>query len=145
MFVLSNAEKRELKGKFEAIGGPMNKPVILCVDDEKIILTSLKEQLKRRFGEDYSIETVESGEEALEIIDELQIDAVDLPVVIADQIMPGMKGDELLKQIHGMLPRTLKIMLVRHLFTIQLLKQRISGSSTMPFIIQETGKMNHGV
>jgi two-component system sensor histidine kinase/response regulator len=111
MFVLSNAEKRELKGKFEAIGGPMNKPVILCVDDEKIILTSLKEQLKRRFGEDYSIETVESGEEALEIIDELQTDAIDLPVVIADQIMPGMKGDELLKQIHGMLPRTLKIML----------------------------------
>jgi hypothetical protein len=31
----------------------MRKPVILCVDDEKIILSSLKEQLKRRFGEDY--------------------------------------------------------------------------------------------
>jgi two-component system, sensor histidine kinase and response regulator len=89
----------------------MRKPVILCVDDEKIILSSLKEQLKRRFGENYGVETVESGEEALEIIDELHEDTIDLPVVIADQIMPGMKGDELLKEIHTLAPKTLKIML----------------------------------
>jgi len=89
----------------------MRKPVILCVDDEKIILSSLKEQLKRRFGENYGVETVESGEEALEIIDELHEDTIDLPVVIADQIMPGMKGDELLREIHSVAPKTLKIML----------------------------------
>ena len=89
----------------------MRKPVILCVDDEKIILSSLKEQLKRRFGEDYGVETVESGEEALEIIDELEKDVIDLPIVIADQIMPGMKGDELLRHIHIKLPKTMKIML----------------------------------
>jgi signal transduction histidine kinase len=81
------------------------------VDDEKIILSSLKEQLKRRFGENYGVETVESGEEALEIIDELHEDTIDLPVVIADQIMPGMKGDELLREIHTLAPKTLKIML----------------------------------
>jgi signal transduction histidine kinase len=89
----------------------MRKPVILCVDDEKIILSSLKEQLKRRFGEDYGVETVESGEEALEILDELEEDIIDLPVVIADQIMPGMKGDELLRYIHMKSPKTMKIML----------------------------------
>lgn len=89
----------------------MRKPVILCVDDEKIILSSLKEQLKRRFGEDYGVETVENGEEALELLGELRGDAIDLPVVIADQIMPGMKGDELLRSIHSALPRTKKIML----------------------------------
>ena len=89
----------------------INKPVILCVDDEKMILTSLKEQLKRNFGESYGIETVESGEEALEVIADLREDAIELPIVIADQIMPGIKGDELLKRIHGMSPRTLKILL----------------------------------
>ncbi len=88
-----------------------NKPVILCVDDEKIILISLKEQLRRHFGEDYNIETVESGEEAMEIIYELQEEAVELPTVIADQIMPGIKGDELLKEIHFLMPGTLKILL----------------------------------
>ena len=89
----------------------MNKPAILCVDDEKIILISLKEQLKRHFGDEYNIETVESGEEALEIIYELRNDAIDLPTVIADQIMPGIKGDELLKEIHTVMPGTLKILL----------------------------------
>lgn len=89
----------------------MNKPVILCVDDEKMILTSLKEQLKRHFGDEYSIETVESGEEAIELLKELQDHIVDMPVVIADQIMPGIKGDELLKRMHALCPKTLKIML----------------------------------
>ncbi len=87
------------------------KPVILCVDDEKIILSSLKEQLKRHFGSAYHIETVESGEEALEVVGEFAERTVELPIVIADQIMPGMKGDELLKAIHLLLPKTLKIML----------------------------------
>ena len=87
------------------------KPVILCVDDEKIILSSLKEQLKRRFGAEYSIETVESGEEALEVVEELVEDCIEMPIVVADQIMPGMKGDVLLKHIHQQLPNTLKIML----------------------------------
>lgn len=89
----------------------MRKPVILCVDDEKIILSSLKEQLKRRFGEEYGVETVENAEEALELLREFRDDTVELPVVIADQIMPGMKGDELLRNIHYALPRTKKIML----------------------------------
>lgn len=87
------------------------KPVILCVDDEKIILSSLKEQLKRHFGNLYHIETVESGEEALEVVGEFAERNAELPIVIADQIMPGMKGDELLRAIHLRLPKTLKIML----------------------------------
>ena len=49
----------------------MKKPVIFCIDDEKIILTSLKEQLKRHFGKEYDIEAVDNGEETLEIIEGL--------------------------------------------------------------------------
>jgi len=49
----------------------MKKPVILCVDDEKIVLDSLKEQLDRQYGEQYSVEIVESGEAALELLNEL--------------------------------------------------------------------------
>ena len=89
----------------------MQKSIILCVDDEKIILTSLKEQLRRYFQGNYVIETVESGEEALELLDEFYEERIDLPIVIVDQIMPGMKGDELLIHIHRSLPKTLKIML----------------------------------
>ncbi len=89
----------------------MRKPTIICVDDEKIVLTSLKSELKETFGNEYFIETAEGGEDALEIVEELTADRCDIPVVIADYIMPGIKGDELLKRIHEKMPKTLKIML----------------------------------
>jgi CheY-like chemotaxis protein len=49
----------------------MNKRnVILCIDDEVIVLDSLKEQLQTEYN-NYMIEVAESGEEAMEIINEL--------------------------------------------------------------------------
>ena len=89
----------------------MSKPVIICVDDEKIVLVSLRDQLAQNLGDDYEIELAESGEEALEIFEELQEEGVEVPVIISDQIMPEMKGDELLKEIQYQHPQTLKIML----------------------------------
>jgi signal transduction histidine kinase len=89
----------------------MNKPVILCVDDEQLLVDALKQQLKLQFESHYQIETAESGSEALEIIEELLEENIEIPLVISDQLMPGMKGDELLKQIHAIIPKTLKILL----------------------------------
>ncbi|MCP4696948.1 MAG: EAL domain-containing protein [Gammaproteobacteria bacterium] len=87
------------------------KTTILCVDDEKMVLMSIKQQLKRYLDEGCYIETADSGEDALEIVKELLDRNIELPVVVADHIMPGMKGDELLKQIHALSPDTLKILL----------------------------------
>jgi signal transduction histidine kinase len=89
----------------------MSKPVILCVDDENIITDALKDQLQRKFGSKFDIETSDSGEDALEFISELVEDSIDVPIVIADYIMPGMKGDELLKEAHDKSPETLNILL----------------------------------
>ncbi len=89
----------------------MSNPVILCVDDESIILNALKDQLQRKFGTEYDIETSDSGADAIEFIEELMEDKIDIPLVIADYIMPGMKGDELLKKVHELSPDTLNILL----------------------------------
>lgn len=89
----------------------MKKQSILCVDDEKIVLNSLKEQLKGRIGKDFNIEVAESGEDALEILEELLKDNIKVPLVISDYIMPGMKGDELLSRIHQLHPESMKILL----------------------------------
>ena len=89
----------------------MSRPVILCVDDERIILSSLKAQLLNNLQSEYRIELAESAEEALEIVADLMQQRIELPVVIADQIMAGMKGDELLAKIKEILPQTLTIML----------------------------------
>ncbi len=78
----------------------MDRPVILCVDDESIITEALRDQLQNRFGNEYAIETTDSGDDALEFYQELKEENRDVPVVIADYIMPGLKGDELLIRIH---------------------------------------------
>ncbi|MBE9184078.1 PAS domain S-box protein [Microcoleus sp. LEGE 07076] len=88
-----------------------NKPVIICVDDEPIILESLKIELKKALGEEHLLEIAEGGEDALELIDELVAEGSEIVAVISDYLMPNIKGDELLKQIHKILPKTIKIML----------------------------------
>lgn len=87
------------------------KKAILCVDDEKIILLSLVEQLIESFGEKYIYETAMSAEEALMIIDDLVGQEVSLILIISDWLMQGMKGDELLVEVNEMYPGTLNIML----------------------------------
>jgi len=89
----------------------MAKPTIICVDDEKVVLVSLRDQLIQHLGNDYEIELAESSQEALEICAELKEEEIEIPLIISDQIMPGMKGDELLIQIHTHYPKTLKILL----------------------------------
>jgi len=89
----------------------MTQQAIIIVDDEMIVLKSLKIELKQEFGDKFLIEVAENGEEALEILAELQEDRIECPVVISDYIMPGLKGDQLLKKVYEHSPKTKNIML----------------------------------
>jgi len=89
----------------------MNKQAIICIDDEVIVLDALTEQLQSEFGGQYTIEVAENGNEAIEIVEEYLQNSVEIPVVIADFIMPGMKGDDLLERIFKMRPETKNILL----------------------------------
>lgn len=89
----------------------MAREHILCVDDEEGILTALRQQLGARFGDECDIELARSGADALELIEELQREGEPLAVIIADQIMPGMKGVELLETVHRISPLTTKVLL----------------------------------
>jgi CheY-like chemotaxis protein len=92
----------------------MAKNVILCVDDEKIILNSLKVQLKEEFGNDYAYETAENAVDAEELIDEMVEEGCKILVIVSDWLMPGIKGDEFLIKIHKKYPQIVKIMLSGH-------------------------------
>lgn len=89
----------------------MSKMVILCVDDEDVILHSLKSELANLSERKYTLEFAETGTEAIEIFVDLIHKNYDIPVVISDYIMPGMKGDELLSRINQLAPQTFNIML----------------------------------
>jgi two-component system, sensor histidine kinase and response regulator len=89
----------------------MVKPVILCVDDEPLVLASLKVELVRALGGSCIIETAEQASEALAVVDELLANGQEIALVLADHIMPGIPGDELLRRLHERSPQTLTIMI----------------------------------
>jgi anti-anti-sigma factor len=76
---------------------------ILIVDDDKLVLASLKATLER---EGYLIFTALSGHEALEILNDQPID-----IILCDQRMPDMQGIEVLKEAKELRPEAIRILL----------------------------------
>ena len=101
---------------------------ILCVDDEQVILKSLTDQLKTHFGRAYLYETALNGEEALEVLDDLVEEGVKTLLVISDWLMPGMKGDELIIEVHKRFPRTAKVILTGQAEELALERARPSAA-----------------
>lgn len=69
------------------------KKVILTVDDEEHILELISYNLELN---GYEVLKALTGEEALEILDQHQVD-----LVLLDRMLPGIDGIEVLKQIRG--------------------------------------------
>jgi CheY-like chemotaxis protein len=72
----------------------MKNIAILAVDDERIILDSIRMQLEKNFNTKYILEFAESADEALEVVESLTESGIDILLVISDYLMAGMKGDE---------------------------------------------------
>jgi CheY-like chemotaxis protein len=89
----------------------MSNQIILCVDDEVTVLRSLREQLANYFGDRYLYEIAESVPEAWEIIEESSEDGIKIIIIISDWLMPEVKGDEFLIQVHEKFPNTIAILL----------------------------------
>jgi sensor histidine kinase YesM len=95
---------------------------ILYVDDEKDNLTAFRAVLRRY----YQIYTAQSGEEALQLLEETAID-----LVVSDQRMPKMTGVELFEKISVKYPEIIRMVL--------------TGYSDIQSIIDaiNKGKVNH--
>jgi serine phosphatase RsbU (regulator of sigma subunit)/FixJ family two-component response regulator len=87
------------------------KLYIICVDDERLVLDALQAQLISNFGDEYNYEIADNGDEAIEIIKEIREGGGEIGLIVSDQLMPGMKGNELLKWVHEYSPNTKKILL----------------------------------
>jgi len=90
---------------------PEPKKAILCVDDEKLILLSLVQELKKTFGSEFLYEKATDAYQAFEVIDELARDSVKLLLIISDWLMPGIKGDEFLDTVRQRFPDIRAIMI----------------------------------
>jgi CheY-like chemotaxis protein len=65
----------------------------------------------RAFSDTYTLEFAESGEEALEIIEDFVTQAIPIAAIITDEMMPGMKGHELIERVATISPGTPCILL----------------------------------
>ncbi|MGK7911146.1 MAG: EAL domain-containing protein [Synechococcus sp.] len=111
----------------------MTSPAIICVDDNSGILSSLEEQLSRHFGDEYDIELASDATEALELCAELIAEGIPIPVVISDQQMPGIKGDELLVQIYNLNPNVLTILLTGQ-SSVEAIRNAVNAANLYRFI-----------
>jgi DNA-binding NtrC family response regulator len=75
---------------------------LLFVDDEPRVLRALTSAFRR----DYEVHVAASGLEALKILSEQAID-----VLVSDQRMPHMTGDELLSKVCQQYPQVMRILL----------------------------------
>ncbi|MEA3207375.1 MAG: hypothetical protein QOE70_432 [Chthoniobacter sp.] len=84
------------------------KKRILFVDDEPLVLQGL-ERLLRSMRDQWEMEFVESGAQALERFRRVTFD-----VVVSDMMMPGMNGVQLLQQVRSASPQTIRLALSGH-------------------------------
>lgn len=76
----------------------MKRINIICVDDERSILDSLIQELAF-FADVFNIEKCESALECLGLLEDLNREEKLVALVIADDVMPGKNGVELLNEI----------------------------------------------
>ena len=90
----------------------MAKPVLVVVDDENASLQALTLELESRYGAHYQVVSGSSAEVALARLAELKAAGADVPLVLADQQMPGMSGTQLLARVRQFFPTARRGLLV---------------------------------
>ncbi len=92
----------------------MNKPVLLVVDDDPQVLGAIRRDLRSRYREGYTVVAASSGEEAASTIRELKARGDDLALVLSDQRMPGIQGDEVLARTREVYPVAKRVLLTAY-------------------------------
>lgn len=77
---------------------------IIHLDDEKYITDTLIAQLMAEFGNSFYYESVDNVPEAQEVIEDIMNDDGSVGLVISDQLMPKIKGDKFLMEVHEKYP-----------------------------------------
>ncbi len=119
----------------------VDNPVILCVDDEASVLEAVRTQLKDHFQGKVDIEVATSGAEALEIVEDLVEDGIDLWVVLCDEIMPQQRGHEVLAEIHQLSPQTRTVLLTGQT-ELEAVTESVNNANLFHFIAKPWEKMD---
>ncbi len=89
----------------------MVKPVILLIDDDKAMLNSLMDQLRAPFKSEYTLEAVQSIQEARMVLAMLYEQGIPVKLIVSDWLMPPDRTNNLLVEICQNHPEILLVML----------------------------------
>ena len=95
-------------------GRVVNKPVLLVVDDDPQVLAAVRRDLRSQYREHYTVMSADSGQEALATVRELKSRGDSLAMVISDQRMPGMLGNEVLARSREVYPLARRVLLTAY-------------------------------
>jgi eukaryotic-like serine/threonine-protein kinase len=99
-------EQRPEQSVNESASGPpltaIRRPALLFVDDEERVVNALRTVFK----DSYRVVTATGGEQALGMVRREKFH-----VVVSDQRMPGILGVDLLREVKGIAPNTVRILL----------------------------------
>src|SRR5215212_93563 len=90
------------------------RPALLTVDDDPQVLRAIERDLRRHFGRDYRVVGADSGDAALDALDELQRREEPVALLLADQRMPHMTGVEFLEQARDRVPDAKRVLLTAY-------------------------------
>jgi DNA-binding NtrC family response regulator len=82
-------------------------PSVLIVDDEDMVITSLRAYLQ--LETDYQVEGITDPEQAARFLEDRQVD-----VVVSDYLMPKMNGIQLLAHAKQLQPEATRVLLTGH-------------------------------
>ncbi len=79
---------------------PTTEYVIICVDDEPEVLAALVRDVETVCAQAMRVESCANADQVLELVEEFHAPRTRVPLIIADHVMPGMSGVELLVALH---------------------------------------------
>ncbi|MFN8592195.1 MAG: FAD-dependent oxidoreductase [Thermomicrobiales bacterium] len=90
------------------------RPAVLTVDDDPQVLRAIERDLRRHYGREYRVIGADSGDSALEALDELTRRDEPVALLLADQRMPHMTGVEFLEQARQKAPDAKRVLLTAY-------------------------------
>jgi thioredoxin reductase (NADPH) len=92
----------------------MEKPVIMTVDDEPVVLKAVGRDLRAHYQRDYQIIEAGSGGKALDTVLKLKQRNTPIALFLVDQRMPDMSGTEFLARATRFYPEARKVLLTAY-------------------------------
>src|SRR5690606_40244674 len=90
------------------------RPYLVLVDDDPSVLAATERDMRARYAKDYEVVSAGSGEEGLELAQELRRRGAEVALFLVDQRMPGMSGLEMLGQVRDLYPSARRVLLTAY-------------------------------